>query len=141
MGTELARELPGARVVARANRKHMVGWAVLALVLLGLGLWNLDGPPMWWDEGWTLSVARHWAEDGRYGWLRDGAPAQSGLEASFAVTLPVGVVMRVLGAGVWQGRVFGVLCATGATLLLAALPAVSIWAAPIASWTRPAPVR
>ncbi len=121
MGTELARELPGARVVARANRKHMVGWAVLALVLLGLGLWNLDGPPMWWDEGWTLSVARHWAEDGRYGRLRDGAPAQPGLEASFAVTLPVGVVMRVLGAGVWQGRVFGVLCATGATLLLAAL--------------------
>lgn len=93
------------------------------LALVALGLWNLAGPPMWWDEGWTLSVARHWAEDGHYGRLRDGVPVGPGLEASFTTTIPVGLTMRLLGVGVWQGRLFGVLCATAVTLLLAALAA------------------
>jgi hypothetical protein len=78
---------------------------------------------MWWDEGWTLSVARHWVEDGHYGRLRDGQRIAPGLEASFVTTVPVGVTMRLLGVGVWQGRVFGVLCSAAVTLLLAALAA------------------
>lgn len=97
--------------------------AVLAIILLALGLWNLDGPGMWWDEGWTLSVARNWAEQGRYIRLLDGQPAAPGLEAAPTVTLPVALSMRLLGVGLWQGRLFGVICATSALLLLAALAA------------------
>jgi len=102
---------------------RLVTWTLLALTLLTFGLWNLGGPAMWWDEGWTLSVARNWAETGRYARLRDGMPAAPGLEASFLVTLPVGMSMRLLGVGLWQGRLFGVICATLAVLLLAALAA------------------
>ena len=98
-------------------------WLLLAMLFLALGLWNLGGPGMWWDEGWTLSVARSWAETGRYVRLRDGAPAATGLEASFLVTLPVGLSMRLLGVGLWQGRIFGVLCMDAALLLLAVLAA------------------
>ncbi|WP_165360617.1 glycosyltransferase family 39 protein [Candidatus Chloroploca sp. Khr17] len=96
-------------------------WLLLTVVLLAFGLWNLDGPPMWWDEGWTLSVARHWVELDHYGRLRDGELARGGLEASFVVTVPVGVSMKLFGVGLWQGRLFGVLCAVGVILLLAAL--------------------
>ncbi|MBP1467301.1 glycosyltransferase family 39 protein [Candidatus Chloroploca sp. M-50] len=96
-------------------------WLLLTVVLLAFGLWNLAGPPMWWDEGWTLSVARHWVELDHYGRLRDGELARGGLEASFTVTVPVGLGMKLFGVGLWQGRLFGVFCAVGVILLLAAL--------------------
>ena len=59
------------------------------------GLWNLSGPPPWWDEGWTLSVARNWVERGHYGRLLDGQIAPNGLEASFWVTAPVRIPRRL----------------------------------------------
>lgn len=96
-------------------------WALLGLALLLVGLWNLEGPQLWWDEGWTLSVARHWAEDGHYGRLRNGERIAGGLQASFTTTVPVGVSMRLFGVGIWQGRLFGVLTSVGVVLLLAAL--------------------
>jgi len=111
------------QIVEGASARRLAAWAALALVLLVVGLWNLEGPPMWWDEGWTLSVARNWAETGHYGRLRDGQPAAPGLEAAFTTTLPVGLSMRLFGIGLWQGRLFGVVCATTVVLLLAALGA------------------
>ncbi|NCC37556.1 MAG: hypothetical protein EOM24_36925, partial [Chloroflexia bacterium] len=107
--------------LARLTARSLLPYLLLTLVLLALGLWNLAGPPMWWDEGWTLSVARHWVELDHYGRLRDGELARGGLEASFVVTVPVGVSMKLFGVGLWQGRLFGVLCAVGVILLLAAL--------------------
>ena len=35
-----------------------------ALLLAIAAFWKLDGANPWWDEGWTLSVARTWAERG-----------------------------------------------------------------------------
>jgi len=106
-----------------AGARRLAAWLALALALLAAGLWNLDGGLIWWDEGWTLSVARAWAETGHYGRLRDGQPAAPGLEAAFTTTLPVGLSMRLFGVGLWQGRLFGVLCAVASVLLLAALGA------------------
>jgi hypothetical protein len=108
-------EHPTPAVRPRISR----GLALLASVagILALGLWNLDGPPMWWDEGWTLSVARNWAERGFYGRLLLGQLSPPGLEASFWVTWPVSLGMRLFGVGLWQGRVFGVLCAAAALVL------------------------
>jgi hypothetical protein len=105
-----------ARVGVPALRTAM---ALLALLLLlGAGLWNLGGPAPWWDEGWTLSVARQFAELGHYGRLQNGTPAPGGLEASVVVTAPVAGFFRLLGVGIWQGRVFGVLCAIGSLALI-----------------------
>jgi hypothetical protein len=87
------------------------------LSFIAAGLWNLSGPPPWWDEGWTLSVARTWVERGHYGRLLDGQFAPNGLEASFWVTAPVALAMRMFGVGLWQGRLFGVLCAAAAVAL------------------------
>jgi hypothetical protein len=88
------------------------------LLFMVLGLWNLQAPGMWWDEGWTLSVARTWVEQGHYGRLLDGQLAPPGLEASFTVTAPVALAFRLFGVGLWQGRLFGVLCAAGALALI-----------------------
>ena len=55
---------------------------LIAAATLLIGLWNLEGPEFWWDEGWTLSVARNVVERGHYGRLLDGQPAPGGLEAS-----------------------------------------------------------
>src|SRR5690242_14234551 len=100
-----------------------LGWqrawvAIGFLALLFLGLWNLSGPGVWWDEGWTMSVARNLAERGHYGRLLDGQLAPPGLEAAFPVTLPIALVFKLFGVGIWQGRLFGVLCTVAALALM-----------------------
>jgi 4-amino-4-deoxy-L-arabinose transferase-like glycosyltransferase len=92
--------------------------ALMMVFVVLAGLWNLGGPEPWWDEGWTLSVARTFVERGHYGRLLNGAPAPGGLEASPAVTLPVALSFNLLGVGLWQGRLFGVLCTAGVLALL-----------------------
>jgi hypothetical protein len=100
-------------------------WAGLPIAL-GLfvlaALWNLDGPPMWWDEGWTLSVARTIVERGVYARLLDGNLAPHGLEAAVPFTEMVALSFRLFGIGIWQGRLPSVLCAA---LALGALWAVA----------------
>src|SRR5262249_16095263 len=91
---------------------------LIGLVILFAGLWNLTGPALWWDEGWTLSVARNWVERGYYGRLLDGQLAPPGMEAAFPTTVPVALAMRLFGVGVWQGRLFGVLCTVDALALI-----------------------
>lgn len=95
--------------------------AVLALLLLGMGLWNLDGPQMWWDEGWTLSTARTWLEHGHYGRLQAGELAPAGLSAAFPTVAGTALGMKLFGVGIWQGRLFGVVCMVIALLALAYL--------------------
>ncbi len=74
-------------------------------------------PPLWWDEGWTLSVARHWVEEGFYGRLLLGNQVAPGLEAHFTVTAPIALSFWLFGVGVWQGRLVGVLFFFGTTVL------------------------
>ena len=78
---------------------------LLVLLLLLAAIVKLESaPPLWWDEGWTLSVARNWAEQGHYGRLLAGKPAPPGLEATFPVSFPVSLTFQLFGVGVWQGR-------------------------------------
>ena len=88
------------------------------LALLGLGLWNLAGPALWWDEGWTLSVARTWVERGHYGRLLDGQLATGGLQAALPVTGSVALSFKLFGVGVWQGRLPGVVAMVAALALI-----------------------
>jgi 4-amino-4-deoxy-L-arabinose transferase-like glycosyltransferase len=84
---------------------------VLVFVLmLFLGFFRLETvPPLWWDEGWTLQVARNWVELGHYGRIIDGQPSSSRLSASFPIVTPVAASFQMFGVGVWQGRLPGVL--------------------------------
>src|SRR5262249_42599673 len=80
------------------------GMLLVLLVLLAATVKLESAPSLWWDEGWTLSVARNWVEQGHYGRLLEGKPAPPGLEATFPVSFPVSFTFWLFGVGVWQGR-------------------------------------
>jgi hypothetical protein len=75
-------------------------------------------PPVWWDEGWTLSVARNWVEQGHYGRLLNGQPTPAGFEAAFPITALVALSFRALGYGIYQARLVSVLLMIGTLSLL-----------------------
>ena len=80
------------------------GVLFVLLVVLAATVKFESVPPVWWDEGWTLSVARNWTEQGLYGRFLAGKPAAPGLEATFPVSFPVSFTFQLFGVGVWQGR-------------------------------------
>jgi hypothetical protein len=97
-------------------------WApLLILMLLALfpALINLERiPPLWWDEGWTLSVARNWVEHQHYGLYQNGEPYSAGLSGAFPVIAPIALSFKLFGVGIWQGRIVGLLLTFGALVLL-----------------------
>ena len=95
---------------------------VFALSVFGLTLlfgYALDRmPPVWWDEGWTLTVARTWVERGVYARLLDGQLAPPGLESAFPTTWLVALSMRGFGVGLAQARWVSVALTCGAIAFL-----------------------
>ena len=75
-------------------------------------------PPLWWDEGWTLCVARQWVETGHYGCLLEGQPAPPLLAGHFPVVASIAAGFRLFGIGIWQARLVELLYAFGALGLL-----------------------
>jgi len=95
---------------------------LLALLLLRLATANLESaPPVWWDEGWTMSVARNLVESGRYSRLLAGEPARPGPEAFVPVTALIALSFRLFGVGIWQGRMVGLIFTLGALGMMYAL--------------------
>jgi 4-amino-4-deoxy-L-arabinose transferase-like glycosyltransferase len=74
-------------------------------------------PPLWWDEGWTLSIARNWLETGHYKRLLNGHLVSHGLEAAPMLTGSIYLAFKIFGVGVFEARMVGVLF-TLATLLV-----------------------
>jgi 4-amino-4-deoxy-L-arabinose transferase-like glycosyltransferase len=111
-------ERPLITAVIPTYRRRRVPAALAVLGLFIAGLWNLGGPGVWWDEGWTMSVARNLAERGHYGRLLGGQLAPPGLEAAFPITAPIALCFQLFGVGIWQGRMFGVLCTVAALALM-----------------------
>lgn len=109
--------------------------ALLVVAVFVAATVNLESiPPLWWDEGWTLSVARNWVERGHYGRLLDGEPTSTGLAAAFPVTAPIALSFRLLGVGIWQGRLVGLLFTLG-TLGLMYYLACRLYDRSVAIWT------
>src|SRR4030095_7239162 len=90
------------------------GMLLVLFVLLAATVKLESAPPLWWDEGWTLSVARNWVEQGHYGQLQAGVPAAPALSAATPVVAPIALSFRLLGIGLWQGRLVGVVFTLGA---------------------------
>jgi len=104
----------------RWSERFWVGGLLIAFVVLQMP--NLAyAPPLWRDEGWTLTVARNWIERGHYGMFLAGEPAPPGLAAAFPTVASVALSFRWLGVGVWQGRLVQVVFAAGTLALLFAL--------------------
>ncbi len=85
----------------KSSRVIFLVFATLAIALFA----NLDRtPPPWWDEGWTLVVAKTWALHGYYARLLNGNLAPAGLSAQPPTTALVALAFRVFGIGLLQAR-------------------------------------
>lgn len=92
---------------------------VLIVSMFAMGLFELETtPPLWWDEGWTLCVARQWVETGHYGCVLSGEPAPPILAGHFPVVASIAAGFRLFGVGVWQARLVELLYAFGALALV-----------------------
>jgi len=97
-------------------------FALIAVLLVLASTLELESvPPVWWDEGWTMMVARNWVERGQYGQLLEGELKPPGLSADFTVVAPVALSFRLLGIGIWQGRLPGTIFNLGALLWITLL--------------------
>lgn len=83
-------------------------WIIVTLffgLVIFLLLFHLDQfPSLWWDEGWTLSVARNWVEHGIFGHYLDGAVIPPRIPVRFTEVIPIALSFKLFGVGVWQGR-------------------------------------
>jgi len=91
-------------------RRWIAVATVFAVAAALMGLFELDRMPApWWDEGWTLCVARQWVETGHYGCLLEGRPAPPILAGHFPVVASIAAGFQLLGVGLWQARFVEVL--------------------------------
>lgn len=75
-------------------------------------------PPAWWDEGWTMSVARNWVVEGHYGHMLLGQPVSPALAGHFPVVVMLAGSFALFGVGFLQARATFVFCTLLALLLL-----------------------
>ncbi len=112
-------ERKGLIPIEEKNYLRVAAGVCLGALLFLVSAVNLEGfPPLWWDEGWTLTVARNWVERGHYGLFLGGEPRPSGLEAAFPVTALVGLSFHLWGVGIWQARLIGLMCMGGALAMM-----------------------
>ena len=89
-------------------------------------------PPLWFDEGWSLSVARNLVDSGTYAQLSLGQPVPATfLSTGLPGIAPIALSFKLFGVGIWQARLPGQLF-TAATLLLLYLLARKIFNAKVA---------
>ena len=68
-------------------------------------VWRLDSvPPLWWDEGWTISVAKNWIHDGHYGLYNQSKAVSKGLAGLLPTISAAALSFKIFGVGVWQAR-------------------------------------
>lgn len=102
----------------RLTWKNILVVAFVGLIVL-LAFADLSRvPPLWWDEGWTLSVAKNWVERGHYGRLLLDQPVSPTMSAWFPNVAAIALSFKLLGVGVWQGRLVGVIFMLSALALL-----------------------
>jgi 4-amino-4-deoxy-L-arabinose transferase-like glycosyltransferase len=121
------QEAASHRMDKRMNRKKLqiatIFLGVIFAVCIVIGLsWRIEAvPAMWWDEGWTVSVAKNWVERGFYGLLNSGNPSPPGLAAAFPVVYTVAISFWIFGIGVWQARLPMIFISIGALAAFFAL--------------------
>lgn len=101
------------------TRGQIISLSLIVILFLVLSTVDLNHlPPPWWDEGWTMNVARNWVELAHYGHLMGGLPRSPGLNAAFPVVAPVALSFKLFGIGVWQARLPSVIYLLGSLGLI-----------------------
>lgn len=104
---------------SRSVVADVASWFLIGFLILLVGIAYLESvPPIWWDEGWTVSVARNWVETGHYGRMSLGEKAPHGLQAAFPVTMSVALAFNFFGVGIFQARSVVLLYLLGTFALL-----------------------
>lgn len=99
----------------RSQTSYRGLWSYLLIVLIALPLllWNLDSHPIpWFDEGFTTHAARTLAERGVYGTYnaQDGyLHFDSGVSTGPTLVIPIALLFKLFGYGMWQARLVNVL--------------------------------
>jgi 4-amino-4-deoxy-L-arabinose transferase-like glycosyltransferase len=86
------------------NHKYLIGvWILLTFLLL----FRLDSiPPLSFDEGWIMTVARNLVELGHYGRLINGEPYQETIiNIGIPVIAPIALSFYLFGVGILQARI------------------------------------
>jgi 4-amino-4-deoxy-L-arabinose transferase-like glycosyltransferase len=94
--------------------------SIVLLALMGvlLVIQLQTTPALFWDEGWTVTVARTWVEQGYYGIPQEGIPSPPILSAAFPTVASVALSFKIFGVGIWQARLPGALLMLLAFVLL-----------------------
>jgi 4-amino-4-deoxy-L-arabinose transferase-like glycosyltransferase len=109
------------RFVKRFGKDNLILVALVIFVAIQLPYRLAQFPSFWWDEGNVASVARNWVDLGHYGRLFMGRPLPANLDTisvGFPAVAPIALSFRLLGVGVWQARLPGVLFTAGALAAL-----------------------
>lgn len=104
----------GVKHLSRIEIAIICGGALVFLGLSAIGITRFPAP--WWDEGWTLSVAKNWVTLGHYGHLLDGVRTGPSLSAHLPVVAIVACSFLVFGVGLAQARMAMIVC-TALTLI------------------------
>ena len=92
---------------------------VMVLFLTMLLYRPAEIPPLWFDEGWPLTIARNWVETGQYARFLMGNPVSGGsMVKPFSVTGPIALSFSLFGIGIWQGRLPSMICIALSMLLI-----------------------
>jgi len=94
--------------VAHSNKPILF---ILYIILIVLLFYRLESvPPVWYDEGWILSVARNWVEYQHYGQLLNGDPIPVTLTNTGKPAIALYMLsFKFLGVGGYQGRLISAL--------------------------------
>ena len=98
--------------------KNPILFILLWSTILAALLINLDISKVWWDEGWTLDVARNWVENDHFGHYLNGEEIPPRIPVRFPVVLPIALSFKLFGVGIWQGRLPGAIFTIVTMLLL-----------------------
>ncbi len=110
-------DLPAQNRESGRHRFLIFSFLLVAVILLSLQLAKVPHP--WFDEGWAMSVAKNWVSLGHYGQLLNGQPTSASmLNMGFPAIAPIALSFRLLGIGVWQGRLPSILFTFAALLII-----------------------
>jgi hypothetical protein len=101
------------------NGRNLLAPLVAAVLILAVSMVGLDSvPPAWWDEGWTLTIARNWVELEHFGRLSLGQMVSPGLQHGVPVTGLVSLAFKYMGIGLFQARLVVVIYLVATSVLL-----------------------
>ena len=104
------------RIIKKENLNFfLISIAIWFLLLIGLDKF----PSLWFDEAWSLMVAKNWVQNGVYGRLLvDEFISAAGMAQPFTSTAWVALSFKLLGVGIWQARLPFTILTAGAIFFL-----------------------